>query len=79
MVTSFCYIKTKSNIVEGTDKWGRIGGNIYITPFLRIFISERTEHVFRLKKAYLKEEAVELESGNGKSVRKKWVEKDTFD
>lgn len=52
---------------------------IWITPFLRVFIPGRAEHVMRLKKAYLKEEPVELESGKGKSVRSKWVEKDTFD
>ena len=28
--------------------------------------------MIRLKKAYQKEESVEMESGNGKSVRKKW-------
>ena len=52
---------------------------IWITPFLRMFIPGRAEHVIRLKKAYLKEEAVQLESGSGKSVRRKWVEKSTFD
>ena len=52
---------------------------IWITPFLRMFIPGRAEHVIRLKKAYLREESVELESGKGKSVRKKWVEKETFD
>lgn len=52
---------------------------IWITPFLRMFIPGRAEHVIRLKKAYLKEEEVELDSGNGKSVRKKWVEKGSFD
>ena len=35
----------------------------------------------RMKKAYLREEAVPLDSGSGKSVRMKWVEKEkgTFD
>ncbi|KAF6238760.1 hypothetical protein HO173_003267 [Letharia columbiana] len=51
---------------------------IWITPFLRMFIPGRAELVIRLKKAYLKEEEVELESGNRESVRKKWVEKVHF-
>ena len=51
---------------------------IWITPFLRIFIPGRVEYIIRLKKVYLKEEAIELESGNGKSIRKKWIEKDIF-
>ena len=44
-----------------------------------MFIPGRAEHVIRLKKAYLKEEAIEVESGNDKSVRRKWVEKGSFD
>ena len=52
---------------------------IWITPFLRMFIPGRAEHVMRLKKAYLKEETIKLESGDSKSIRKKWVEKDSFD
>ena len=43
---------------------------IWITPFLRMFIPGRAEHVISLKKAYLKEEAIKLESGNEKSIRK---------
>lgn len=44
-----------------------------------MFIPGRAEYVLRLKTTYLREEDMELESGHGKSVRKKWVEKDTFD
>lgn len=44
-----------------------------------MFIPERAEHVLRMKKAYLKEENLELESGKGKSVRTKYVEKGSFD
>lgn len=52
---------------------------IWLTPFLRVFIPGRAEHVIRLKKAYLKEEALQLEGGKGKSVRTKWIEKGRFD
>lgn len=56
---------------------------IWITPFLRVFIPGRAEHVIRLKKAYFWEEQVDLGHNEGgdatKSVRLKWVEKDTFD
>ena len=30
--------------------------------------------MMRLKKAYLKEESIKLESGNERSVRKKWAD-----
>ena len=54
---------------------------IYLTPFLRVFIPGRAEHVQRLKEAYLKEEEVPLtgaKSKGRKSVRKRWVETGTF-
>ena len=52
---------------------------IWITPFLRMLTPRRPEHVIRLKNVYLKKEAIKLESENKRSVRKKWVEKGSFD
>lgn len=51
---------------------------IWITPFLRICIPGRSAHVMKMKEAYLEETDIELPN-QSKSIRKKWVEKDTFD
>ena len=52
---------------------------IWLAPFLRMVITGRAEHVLVLKKAYLKQVSVKLESGKGNSVKRILVEKNTFD
>lgn len=57
---------------------------VYLTPFLRIFIPGRADHVVQMKKAHRREERIPLPAGiapphSGKrkeSVRKQWVETD---
>ncbi|TAQ83554.1 hypothetical protein B7494_g8120 [Chlorociboria aeruginascens] len=48
---------------------------IWLTPFLRIFIPGRADHVLKLKKAYITRAPIELKSGKP-SVRQAWVEKE---
>jgi len=48
---------------------------IWLTPFLRIFIPGRSDHVLILKRSYQEEMTVPLSSGKT-SVRSKWVEKE---